>query len=135
MALDALQIIQSDANDRFSVFAEYIASDLRSLPPELASYAKLKLGRAHQDLMEEIAAMVSSRQCILKFRIRSALYICFQRSPAATQLFLVSQPEATATTQTVFLDSQALFTTTPIQSLNMVSTESALDESIENGTS
>lgn len=60
MAAQALKIMTSQVKrDEYSAFGEYVASELRSIPPVRATYVKRKLNQALINLMEEVDSMVS----------------------------------------------------------------------------
>lgn len=61
MAAKALNVMSSRIRqDECSVFGEYVATELRSLPPDRAAYVKRKLTRALLDLMDEVAELMVS---------------------------------------------------------------------------
>ncbi|XP_046805947.1 uncharacterized protein LOC124419677 [Lucilia cuprina] len=65
MAVNALQSMNSrqlEPKDSSTAFGEYIAAELRSLTPEQATYARSKLRRAFNDIMDEAALMVPHQQ-------------------------------------------------------------------------
>lgn len=62
MAVQALQSMsQSQPRDSFTALGEYIACELRSLTREQAMYAKQKLIRTFNEIMEEAVLIVSMR--------------------------------------------------------------------------
>lgn len=64
MAVDALRAMSvPQQKDKFGAFADYIAAELRSLTPQQADYAKSKLSRAFNDIVDDALLKV-----ITKFR-------------------------------------------------------------------
>lgn len=62
MAIEARQSLRtfySQPKDASTVFGEYIAAELRNLPPEQASFARAKLRRSLNEVLDEVALMVS----------------------------------------------------------------------------
>lgn len=54
MAVDALRSMgQTQPKDKFSALGEYFAAELRSLTPQQAEYAKSRLSRAFNDIVDE----------------------------------------------------------------------------------
>lgn len=63
MAVDALQSIQASSSqpkDKFTALGEYIAAELRSLTPSQAMFAKSKLNRAFNDIIDEAISTVNA---------------------------------------------------------------------------
>lgn len=70
MAVDALQSISSMSSkpkDKFTYLGEYIAAELRSLTPGQAEFARSKLNRAFNDIVDEAILMVSASSFLLFF--------------------------------------------------------------------
>lgn len=64
MAVTALKSLSHpEPKDQYVVFGEFVASEFRSLPPELAAIGKTRLRRALIDIMEELAPVV----CVFSF--------------------------------------------------------------------
>lgn len=60
MAVDALRSLSNtQPKNKFSALGEYIAAELQSLTPQQAEYAKSKLSRAFNDIVDEAVAKVS----------------------------------------------------------------------------
>lgn len=60
MAVDALRSMnQAQPKDKFGALGEYIAAELRSLTPQQAEYAKSKLNRSFNDIVDEAISNVS----------------------------------------------------------------------------
>lgn len=59
MAVNALRSMnQTPAKDKFGALGEYIAAELRSLTPQQAEYAKSKLSRSFNDIVDEAISKV-----------------------------------------------------------------------------
>lgn len=60
MAVDALRSMsQAQPKDKFGALGEYFAAELRSLTPQQAEFAKSKLSRAFNDIVDEAIAKVN----------------------------------------------------------------------------
>lgn len=51
---------QQNKRDEFTIFGEWIASELRPLRADQAAFAKRKLGRAFNEILDEAALIVVS---------------------------------------------------------------------------
>lgn len=61
MAVDALRSLsESKPKDKFSALGEYIAAELQSLTPAQAQFAKSKLSRAFNDIVDEAIEKVGT---------------------------------------------------------------------------
>lgn len=62
MAVDALRAMSvPQQKDKFGAFADYVAAELRSLTPQQADYAKSKLSRAFNDIVDDALLKVITK--------------------------------------------------------------------------
>lgn len=60
MAVDALRSMsRTPTKDKFGAFGDYIAAELRSLTSQQAEFARSKLSRAFNDIVDEAIEKVS----------------------------------------------------------------------------
>lgn len=73
-AMERLSAIKQE-RDEFTIFGEWIASELRSLSADQARLAKRKIGRATNDALDEAFQMASSWFYLLTFEILNLLNV------------------------------------------------------------
>lgn len=60
VAMDVLETIRSRPKDSISAFGEYIVAELRELTPEQVAFAKRKMKRAFDDILDDANSLVSA---------------------------------------------------------------------------